>query len=187
MAHQIDEVKRLLQHAIRPEPVEQAADAVDPIKALIRRFEDEVIPLIEQQREPSQRKAMLARVEEELRGAFKVLDDLDDDLRLIRRRCTELFRAARKLRPRAKPRPPARRRPARRRRPRQEPTDEQKNAVLDVLRRRSAVAMSELCFATGLGMSRLKRIIKALEKEGNVERSGTTSATRYRLTGNRKQ
>src|SRR6185436_11931341 len=106
--HRVEEVKIVLQRAIRPEPVEQATEAVDPIKALINRFRDEVIPRIEQQRDPSQRKAMLARLEEDIRGAFKVLDDLDNDLQETRRRCTELFKAARKLRPRGKSRPRSR-------------------------------------------------------------------------------
>lgn len=184
MPNQSGEVKRLFQDAIRPEPVEQAAEAcLAPSEALIRRFEDEVIPLVEQERDPAQRLAMLARVEEELRGVFKDLDDLANDLRETRRRCTELFRAARKLRPRAKARRSARRRPARRRPPRPEPTDEQKEAVLDALRRRgAAVAMSELCYETGFGAARLKRIVKALGNEGRAERFGTASATRYRCT-----
>ena len=171
-----------LERAIRPEPIEQAAAAVGPIKALLRRLKEGVIPLIEQQREPSQRKALLARLEFDLRGAFKILGDLDVELRETRRSCTELHRIARKLRPRGKPRPPARRRPGRRRRPPVLPTDEQKKAVLDALQERGAVAMSELCHATGFGMAKLKRILNVLREEGSVERSGTTSATRYRST-----
>ena len=184
----VEGIRKLLQRARRPEPIEQVVEAFDPIKDLLSRLKEKVIPLIEQQREPSQRRAMVAALEEDLRVVLKVLGDLENEARRTRGSCTELFRVVRKLRPRGKPRPPARRRPARHRRPRQEPTDEQKEAVLDALRKRGSVAMSELCYATGFGMARLKRILKALGKEGRVERSGTTSATRYRCTaqGNRE-
>lgn len=166
-----------------PHRIEEVEQAVDPIKALINRFRDEVIPRIEQQRDPSQRKAMLAGVEEDLRGAFKVLDGLDNDLQETRRRCTELFRAARKLRPRGKPRARSRKRKLALCRPRLIPTDEQKELVLDSLRKRGSVAMSELCHATGYGMAKLKRILNVLREEGRVERFGATSGTRYRWTG----
>jgi chromatin segregation and condensation protein Rec8/ScpA/Scc1 (kleisin family) len=171
-----------------PLEIEQVAEAIDPIKALINRFRDEVIPRIEQQRDPSQRKAMLARLEEDLRGAFKVIDDLDNDLQETRRRCTELFNAARKLRPRGKPRARSRKRKLAVRRPRLIPTDEQKEVVLDALRKRGSVAMSELCHATGYGMAKLKRILNVLREDGRVERSGATSGTRYQCTtqGNRR-
>jgi len=176
--HRVEEVKIVLQRAIRPEPVEQATEAVDPIKALINRFRDEVIPRIEQQRDPSQRKAMLARLEEDIRGAFKVLDDLDNDLQETRRRCTELFKAARKLRPRGKSRPRSRK--LKLGRPHLIPTDEQKEVVLDAIRKRGSLAMGELCHATGYGLAKLKRTLKTLREEGIVERSGATSGTRYR-------
>jgi len=182
----MEEVERVLQRAIRTETVE-AAEAFDPIKALINKLRDEVIPRIEQQRDPSQRKAVLARLEEDLRGAFKVLDDLDNDLQETRRRCTELFKAARKLRPRGKPRAQSSKRKLALRRPRLIPTDEQKEVVLDTLRKRGSVAMSELCHATGFGMARLKRILKVLGEEGRVQRSGTTSGTRYQFTTQRNR
>jgi len=183
MPLEIDEVEGHLRHAMRPEAVEQAGEAVDAIKALLGRLRDEVIPRIEQQQDPFQRRGMLDRLEEDLRGAFKVLGDLDNELRDTRRRCTELFNAARKLRPRGKPRPRSRKRKLALRRPRLIPTDEQKEVVLDAIRKRGPVAMSELCHATGYGMVKLKRILNVLRDDGRVERSGITSGTRYRAGG----
>jgi chromatin segregation and condensation protein Rec8/ScpA/Scc1 (kleisin family) len=167
----------------RIEEVELATETVDPLKALINRFRDEVIPRIEQQQNPFQRRAMLARLEEDLRDAFKVLNDLDNDLQETRRKVAQLFKAARKLRPRGKPRPQSRKRKLALRRPRLIPTDEQKEVVLGALRTRDSMAMSDLCHATGYGMAKLKRILKVLRDDGRVDRSGVTSGTRYRARG----
>lgn len=149
----------LLHHARRPEPIEQVVEAVDPLKALLSRLRGKLIPLIEQQRNPGQKKALLARLEEDVRAALKVLDELDNRMRETRRSYAELLAIYRSF------------------------GQGIEEAVLDALRQRSSAAMGELCQATGYGQARVKRVLKALGDEGRVKRTGTTSGTRYRLTG----
>lgn len=167
----------------RPEPIEQALQAVDPVEALLSRLRDKVMPLIEQQRDPVQRSALLAALEEDLRDAFKVLGELESELREIRERCAGLWKTARKLRTKSKPRRGMARssRPARR--PSQPPSEEEKQAVREALQKRRAAAMGELCHLTGLIMFRVKRVLQAFEMEGKVKRFGERSGTRYRWTG----
>lgn len=150
-----------------------AVEAFEPIRGLLRRFDDEVIPQIEQQREPSQRRAMVAGVEEDLTVVINVLGDFEHESRNTRRGCTGLLKIVKRLRPRRKPRP----------RPSDFPTEKQKEAILDALRKRRSMAMGELCYATGVGVAKLTRILKVLRADGRVERSGSTSGTRYRLAG----
>jgi len=182
MSQQIDEAARLLkllQQAKRPEPIEQVVEAFGPIKDLLRRVEEQAIPLTEQQRVPSQRAAMVGGLEEDLRVVFKVLGDLENEARETRTRCTELLKVVRRLRPRGKPRPPVFTR-TRAARPALVPTDEEKRAVLNAIGEfRGSASMGDLVRWTGFPMSKMKRVLKALKEEGEINRSGTTSATRY--------
>ena len=157
----------------RPEPLGEVVAAIDPIKSLLSRLQDEVIPLIEKQREPSQRKALLAAMEDDLKEVFKVLGELESESRALRKLCAGIRRTARKLRPRGG-------KPRRQGKP---PTQVEKQAVREALQERREAGMSELCYATGLIMFRVKRALQEYELEGNVERSGERAGTRYRWTG----
>lgn len=170
---------------LSPGRAEQAAESFGPIRELVNRLRETVLPEIAAQEEPTTRKAMLAHVEALIGDSFKRLDDLETDLRGLRRSLADLRKDSRRLRPRGKPRPRPRnprKKPAHRPLQPREQVERDKDKVYAALPSDGRLrTLHELFILTGFGKSKLTRILRALAKDDAVERVGSTSGTRYRV------
>jgi len=163
---------------------EQADAAFVPFKDLLNKLREKVLPQIAEQ-EPTSRRVMLAELELDLCATFKELDDLETELRELRKRFADLRKASRSLRPRGQFRHPPKG-PARQPTSPQPLTEQDKDRVYAALPSDGrARTLHDLFVLTGFGLSKLKRILNVLEKENAVERLGSTSGTRYRVRWSR--
>ena len=169
----------------RPKRIEQADAAFEPIKNLLEKLRTRVLPQIAEQ-DQTARKAMIEELEADLSAAFQVLDDLENeaheiesDVRKLRKSFADLRRDGRRLLRRPS-RPPKRtaKRPTR---PNQQAEQDKDRVYAALPSDGRARTTYDLFVLTGIGLAKLRRILRILEREDAVERTGFGPGTRYRV------
>lgn len=170
----------------RPKRIEQADAAFEPIKDLLERLRKRVLPQIAEQ-DPTSRKVMLEELEADLSAAFQALDDLESeaheiegDVRKLRRSFADLRRDGRRLlrQPSRPLKQAAKEGPAR---PTQQAEQDKDRVYAALPSDGRARTTYDLFVVTGFGFAKLRRILRILEKEDAVERTGFGPGTRYRV------